>query len=178
MGKMEKYSHDIKILKAYLPSIPKFWDGQTSVLELKEADYNWRQMEWWAFYFEYQVKKTLPNVFTFPGDAFKNICFDMKGQINWDLKAKFLNGEEYLFLNNKEMIERTIQETGYYGVITAFLYYDYKKGNAWVESIYSFVVGKGDLKKLDLFSAYREKTAQYAMNVDNISWFKEYKLEA
>jgi hypothetical protein len=63
LGKMKKYSHDIKILKAYLPSIPKFWDGKTSVLELKEADYNWRQMEWWAFYFEYQVKKTLPNVF-------------------------------------------------------------------------------------------------------------------
>jgi hypothetical protein len=99
----------------------------------------------------------------------------MKGTINWDLKAKFLNGEEYLFLNNKEMIERTIQETGYYGVITAFLYYDYKKDNAWVNSIYSCVVGKGELKKLDLFYANREKPAQYAMNIDNISWFKEYK---
>jgi hypothetical protein len=49
---MAKYNTDIEILKVNLSSLPKFWDGKTCVLELKEANYNWRQMEWWAFYFE------------------------------------------------------------------------------------------------------------------------------
>ena len=37
------YKKDIDILKANLLNLPKLWDDKMCVLELKEADYNWRQ---------------------------------------------------------------------------------------------------------------------------------------
>jgi len=37
---MTVYKKDIKTLKTDLISLPRFWDGKTCVLELKEADYN------------------------------------------------------------------------------------------------------------------------------------------
>lgn len=46
------FSKDIANAKAALASLPRVWEGKKSVLELKEANYNWKQMEWWAFYFE------------------------------------------------------------------------------------------------------------------------------
>ena len=48
------YLKDIELLKRDLSRLPKFWDGKSCVLELKDADYQWKQMEWWAFYFEYK----------------------------------------------------------------------------------------------------------------------------
>jgi hypothetical protein len=37
------YTKDIEILKQELVKLPKFWDGKTCVLELKEIDYQWKQ---------------------------------------------------------------------------------------------------------------------------------------
>ncbi len=48
----EIYS-DIETFRLRLSDLPISWDGRSCVLELKEADYNWRQMEWWEFYFEF-----------------------------------------------------------------------------------------------------------------------------
>ena len=67
---MPAYKKDIDLLKANLINLPTFWDGKTCILELKEADYQWRQMEWWAFYFEYKVKEMLADKFLFPGDKY------------------------------------------------------------------------------------------------------------
>ena len=67
---MTTYSKDIQLFKEGIPQLPKFWDGKTCILELKEADYNWRQMEWWAFYFEYKFRTLFADKFTFPGDKF------------------------------------------------------------------------------------------------------------
>lgn len=44
---------DIQSAKRHLSNLPTIWDGKESVLELKEANFNWRQMEWWGFYFEH-----------------------------------------------------------------------------------------------------------------------------
>lgn len=99
---MYKFHKDIEILERELTKIPKYWDGKQSILELKEANYNWRQMEWWAFYFEYQVKKVLNEYIQFPGDRFGSVAFDLKGQINWDLKATALK-------TNNQMIILTIK---------------------------------------------------------------------
>jgi len=163
---MEKYSHDIKILKAYLPSIPKFWDGQTSVLELKEADYNWRQMEWWAFYFEYQVKKTLPNAFTFPGDTFKNICFDMKGQINWDLKAKAIKSDDHIvILNDKTAMEKSIEKEGFHGEVIALCDVEYNDINRTFQKWHTDLKGGKSNYEIErasrtTFSRYRKTKAE------------------
>jgi hypothetical protein len=117
---MEKYLKDIEILKENVYKLPIFWDGKNSVLELKEADYNWRQMEWWAFYFEYKMQQLLKGKFNFPGDAFNNTCFDMKGGINWDMKAKAIKSDETkVILNDVCAMQESVEYNGFHGEIIA-----------------------------------------------------------
>ena len=44
------YLPDITIAKLLLADLPTEWDGKQSILELKNANFNWRQMEWWGFF--------------------------------------------------------------------------------------------------------------------------------
>ena len=120
------YKSDIDIIKACLINLPKLWDGKTCVLELKEADYNWRQMEWWAFYFEYKVKQLLADKFSFPGDKYDNVSFDLKGAINWDLKAKAIKSDDHkVILNDKSAMEQSIEKFGCHGEIIALCDVEY-----------------------------------------------------
>jgi hypothetical protein len=123
---MSGYLKDIQILKDNLLKLPKFWDGKTCVLELKEADYNWRQMEWWAFYFEYKFRTLLTNKFSFPGDKFASVTFDLKGYINWDLKAKAIKSDDHkVILNDKSAMENSIAKDGFHGEIIALCDVEY-----------------------------------------------------
>jgi hypothetical protein len=123
---MNKYTQDIEILKANLPKFPKFWDGKSAVLELKEADYQWRQMEWWAFYFEYQFRNLFSGKFLFPGDQFDNVIFDLRGAINWDLKAKAIKSDDHkVILNDKSAMEQSIANKGFHGEIIALCDVEY-----------------------------------------------------
>ena len=120
------YANDIKILQNELPKLPKFWDGKTCVLELKEADYNWRQMEWWAFYFELKVKNILNDKFQFAGDRFDNVTFDLKGAINWDLKAKAIKSDDHkVILNDRLAMEQSIENHSFHGEIIALCDVEY-----------------------------------------------------
>lgn len=67
------FSEDIAKAKKALATLPRVWEGKKSVLELKEADYNWRQMEWWAFYFEHLCHQRLAGVFQIPGERFGTV---------------------------------------------------------------------------------------------------------
>ena len=105
---MTIYKKDIEILKSELIKLPIHWDGKACVLELKEANYKWRQMEWWAFYFEWKVRTLLANKFSFLGDKFDNVTFDMKGVINWDLKAKAIKSDEHRIILNDKSARRNL----------------------------------------------------------------------
>jgi hypothetical protein len=75
----ERYS----ISKHHLSNLPTIWDGKESILELKEARFNWRQMEWWGFYFEHLCYERLEGSFEIPGDRYgtaRTACFDLKAQ--------------------------------------------------------------------------------------------------
>jgi len=123
---MAIYNADIEILKTNLSRLPKFWDGKTCVLELKEANYNWRQMEWWAFYFEWKVKNILNDKFQFSGDRFDNVTFDLKGAINWDLKAKAIKSDDHkVILNDCVAMEQSIENHGFHGEIIALCDVEY-----------------------------------------------------
>jgi hypothetical protein len=123
---MIDYKNDIDILKEKLINIPKFWEGKTCVLELKGAAYHWRQMEWWAFYFEYKAKYLLTDRFSFPGDKYDNVSFDLKGAINWDLKAKAIKSDDHrVILNAKSAMEQSIEKSGYHGEIIALCDVEY-----------------------------------------------------
>jgi hypothetical protein len=93
-------SRDVNVLSRALKHLPGKWDGKKSILELKEADYQWKQMEWRAFYFEFKAKEILHNKFAFPGDVFGNVTFDFKGAINWDLKACAIKSDNHKIILN------------------------------------------------------------------------------
>jgi hypothetical protein len=123
---MSNYKKDIDALKNNLLQLPKFWDGKSCVLELKEANYQWRQMEWWAFYFEWKARILLAEKFAFPGDKFENVIFDLKGTINWDLKAKAIKSDEHkVILNDKLAMEQSIANDGSHGEIIALCDVEY-----------------------------------------------------
>lgn len=86
---------DIELIKSDLLKMPILWEGKACVLELKEANYNWKQMEWWAFYFEHKFQSIFKLTFQFPGEKFDRVNFDLKGEINWDLKAKAIKSDDH-----------------------------------------------------------------------------------
>ena len=122
---MINFSQDIKILKK-LKELPASWDGKAAVLELKEANYNWRQMEWWAFYFEHRAKNILTGNIQIPGDKFGNVKFDIKGNINWDLKASAIKTNNHnIILNDKKAMDLSIRRHGFHGEIIALCDVEY-----------------------------------------------------
>lgn len=120
---------DISIAKQQLSDIPVLWDGRQSILELKEANYNWRQMEWWSFYFEYLCFQRLKDHFQIPGDRFgtaMTACFDLKRTINWDIKAKAIKSDDHRsILNDLSGMQRSIQQYGCHGLIIGCCDVDY-----------------------------------------------------
>jgi hypothetical protein len=122
---------DVEILKSCLSNnLTTSWDGKSCILELKEANYNWRQMEWWAFYFEFKVRAILRDHFQFPGDKFNNVSFDMKGALNWDLKASAVeSGGRGVILNDRSAMEQSIEAHGVHGEIIALFNVEYDDSN-------------------------------------------------
>ena len=120
--------NDIKYIQKNLTTLPVFWDGKKSILELKNANYNWRQMEWWGFYFEWKCRQVLPK-FT-AGDVHGKTKFDLKGTINWDCKAKAVKSDEHtVILNDQESMKQSIQEYGFHGEIIALCDVEYNDIN-------------------------------------------------
>jgi hypothetical protein len=115
------YQDDVKIAKRLLAKLPTIWDGKMSVLEMKEADFNWRQMEWWGFYFELLCQRRLAGKFSIPGDKYGSVatsCFDLKRSINWDLKAKAIKSDDHRsILNDTEAMDWSIATYGAHGLI-------------------------------------------------------------
>ncbi len=124
---MDNHYNDVKIISDSISSIPQKWEGKECVLELKEADYQWRQMEWWAFYFEFKVKNLLRKTkIEIPGDRIGNVVFDLKGSINWDLKASAVKTDNHkIILNDKEAMDISVERDGFHGEIIALCDVEY-----------------------------------------------------
>lgn len=115
---MNPTHQDIDILKSKLMDLPTFYAGKSSVLELKAANYNWRQMEWLGFYFEFKVKKRLKDVFQIPGDQFNQVEFDLRTGFNWDIKTKARQSRSKgVILNDVTAMDRSVEMHGYHGEI-------------------------------------------------------------
>lgn len=119
---MNFYDSEVEIFKEKLSGLSKNWDGRECVLELKDADYNWRQMEWFGWYFEFKARSLLQDVADIPGDRYGNVTFDLKKQINWDLKA---SAQQKVILNDKDAMDLSIAETGYHGEIISLYDVEY-----------------------------------------------------
>ncbi len=119
-------SDDVAAMKAALAALPVDWEGKASVLELKEADYNWRQMEWWGFYFEYISRRVLAGVCAIPGERFGTVTFDLKRTANWNLKASAIKSDNHrAILNDRAATDASIERHGWHGVVVALCDVEY-----------------------------------------------------
>jgi hypothetical protein len=117
---------DIDLAKNLLAVLPSIWDGKTCILELKGAEYNWRQMEWIGFYFEFIASKLLRGSLSIPGERINTVTFDVLGEINWDLKTKAIKSDSHgCILNDVSATDLSLQRHGAHGVFLALLDVDY-----------------------------------------------------
>lgn len=151
---------DIKKAKKALRGIPVVWEGKSCVLELKKADYNWRQMEWWAFYFEYLCRTKLSADFKIPGEKFGTVTFDAKRTINWDFKAKAIKSDDHrAILNDKSAMLQSIEKYGSHGIIIAMCDVEYNDVNRTFQKWHSQL--KGGLSKYEKKRVARTSVSRY-----------------
>jgi hypothetical protein len=117
-------------------------------------------MEWWAFYFEYKVRNLLIDKFSFPGDQYDNVSFDLKGAINWDLKAKAIKSDEHkVILNDKSAMEQSIEKLGYHGEIIALCDVEYNDNNRTFQKWHTEL--KGEKSGYELAREIRTSVSRY-----------------
>lgn len=154
---------DIQVAKNLLSDFPTTWDGKKSVLILKEANFNWRQMEWWGFYFEFLATQKLKNSFSIPGDKFgktRTACFDLKGSINWDLKAKAIKSDDHRsILNDTDAMNWSIEQYGRHGLIIALCDVEYNDTNRTFQQWHRNL--KGGKSKYELDREQRTSISRY-----------------
>ena len=120
------FASDIAIMKAGLREIPTVWEGRETILKMREANFQWKQVEWWAFYFELLFVERLKGEFAIPGEKCGNTAFDGKRSVNWDLKAKAIKSDDHLaILNDQAAIEASIEKWGEHGVVIALCDVEY-----------------------------------------------------
>lgn len=155
--------NDIEIMKTLLLDLPKHWDGKASVLEMKEADYNWRQMEWWGFYFELLCQRKLEKAFSIPGDQYGAVGsshFDLKRSINWDLKAKAIKSDDHRsILNDTEAMDWSIEKYGFHGLIIGLCDVEYNDSDRSFQKWHSEL--KGGKSKYELEREKRTSVSRY-----------------
>jgi hypothetical protein len=120
------FTEDVSVLKRGLRSLKFDWDGKESVLELQKADYNWRQLEWFGWYFELICRNALKGQFKFPGERIGSTSFDLSNKVNWDMKAKALDKKDHhCILNDCHAMETSIEKFGEHGLVLAICEVEY-----------------------------------------------------
>lgn len=157
------YQDDINIAKELLASLHTHWDGKASVLKMKDADYNWRQMEWWGFYFELLCQKSLGETFSIPGDKYGTAAtshFDLKRSINWDLKAKAIKSDDHRsILNDTVAMDWSIQQYGFHGLIVALCDVEYNDSDRSFQRWHAEL--KGGKSKYEIEREQRTSVSRY-----------------
>lgn len=113
------------ILQVLGDAFPERIDGRDAVLELKDADYNWKQMEWQGWYFEHKAYTSLVDqIGGDVGPTYGSTEFDYQRENVWDLKAHSTttpsgNERRDMYLNDKTSVEDCIRANGGIGFIVA-----------------------------------------------------------
>jgi len=154
---------DVEIAKASLMNLPRFWDGKECVLELKGANYNWKQMEWWGFYFEFLCRTNLHTAFVIPGDRYgktKTACFDAKRTINWDFKAKAIKSDDHRsILNDMAGMDWSIEKYGAHGLMIALCDVEYNDSDRSFQRWHSEL--KGEKSRYEIEREQRTSVSRY-----------------
>ncbi len=97
--------------------LPKIWDGQKCILELKKGDYQWRQMEWIGWYNEFKARQVVrASLGGGDGPRYGNTAFDYHRECVWDFKVHPM-GDPWTILNDQEAIESCITDYGAAGFV-------------------------------------------------------------
>ncbi len=154
---------DIQSLKKLLSKLPTNWGGKKSILELKDANFNWKQMEWWGFYFEYLCYQRLKDDFEIPGDRYgksRTACFDIKGSINWDLKAKAIKSDDHRsILNDVEAMNLSVERYKSHGLVIALCDVEYNDVNRSFQKWHQEL--KGGKSKYEISREQRTSVSRY-----------------
>jgi len=104
------YEEVISLFDMLIKVLPRFVDGKTAILEMKDGgSRNWRQMEWIGFWFEFFLEQNLiPILGGAKGPTFGTTQFDFKKKFVWDLKAH-PSGSKNLILNDQIAIRNCIE---------------------------------------------------------------------
>lgn len=123
---MAGLKEDIEVASHALAALPTIWEGKNSILEMQAVNFQWRQMEWFGFYFELKVCAALAGEFTVPGEKYGTVTFDLKRSVNFDLKAKAIKSDDHrAILNDKTAMEASIAAHGEHGVMMALCDVEY-----------------------------------------------------
>lgn len=122
--------------------VPSRWDAKQAILELREADYQWRQMEWIGWYFEYKAREIImEGLGGTKGPRYGSTEFDYRGKHVWDFKAHIENATSHpwTIINDKEAVDLCMSSLGGMGVILAYGLAEYndEKGTfkAWHDQL-------------------------------------------
>ena len=155
----EKFKEDVEVLKLRLANLPTEWEGKATVLAMKEADFQWRQMEWWAFYFEMLCFQYLAGDFT-RGDTYRAVTFDLKRSVNWDLKAKAIKSDKHdAILNDKLAMNESVAAYGEHGGIIALCDVEYNDVNRCFQKWHTEL--KGGKSKYETQREARTSVSRY-----------------
>ncbi len=165
----KSYSEDIEIITNALKDMPTNWDGKQSILELKEIDYQWRQMEWIGFYFESLCERYLEKTdFILPGKKYGRVEFDSFRSINWDMKASAVKSDNHrIILNDQRAIDKSLNAYGAHGIILALLDVEYNDDTRSFQQWHADLKGgvsqyEEDRVKRNATSRYRKTSAELA----------------
>ncbi len=108
--------------------------GKKCIIEMKEKDLNWKQMEWPGWYIEEMGRMFLiQELGGSIGPSFGRTKFDYMKDYVWDIKVHTnnnLNGH-WCILNDREAIETIIQERGGIGFFISLVDVEYDQNGAF-----------------------------------------------
>ncbi len=113
---------DGSVIARYLTErLPRYWDGKACIEELRHADYQWKQMEWIGWWFEYRAMQLLAPLGAQVGPTFGSVTFDCSLNGVWDFKTHPRKPKEsgHAYLNDEEAVDSCIASHQHLGWIIA-----------------------------------------------------------
>ncbi len=123
----------IAIVRVLTTHVSTHWDGKICISEMYSVDYQWRQMGWIGWWFEWKASTVLrEQLGGTAGPTYGNTTFDYQRNYVWDFKAHVSNSSSgtQIVLNDSEAIDLCIAEHGGVGFIIAEGNADYNDDNA------------------------------------------------